>query len=289
MLYSYFDNLQQKVISSTTSIFEPSVNIFKNGIIINHQKVGTRFVQEIASGNSYLSSSDNKQVQFILSNTIITKSNGDMLKSVDYHFEKKYIRGPWSEDGRNYLLDTYTEWKDDESFLNSQGYSNYSDFFFNNDKDIYFLIRNPIYRFFSGVIQIISVNQNDITLESFGKLLRENWESVISDIHTINYLEHYKEMIYNIKDKSKIKVIDLSHLKSQKACEFFCKLREDDLPKEIYSNINLSIDSNRETYSKLYKLYENVEIDNSIVIQYLKTEYSYYTELVKSQYFVNLA
>lgn len=288
MKNSYFNDLEQKVIALSTSIFEPSVNVFKNGIVINHFKVGTRFIQEVASGNSKLTNEDNQQVQFILSNSVILDENQNLLKYVDFHFEKKYIRGPWTDSGRKYILDTYKLWKDDESFLNSQGYSNYTDFFLNNQKDIIFVIRNPIHRFFSGIIQILSFNPNDITIESFGKLLRENWESIISDVHTVNYLEHFKEFIYNINDKSKIKIIDLSHLKSNKACEFFCSLREDNLPKEIYSNLESSIDSNRETYQKLYKLYKEVEIDESILIQYLKTEYAYYLELKKSKYFLSL-
>jgi len=286
MSYSYFDVLQQNVESSSHYIFEPTVNVFKNGIVINHQKVGTRFIQEIASGNQHLSCIDNKQIHFnIVNNSIF----GDYtLKPIQYLFQERYVSAPWHDNSKSFLTEGYTEWKDDETFLESQGMDNYTDFFFNNPKDIIFIIRNPIHRFFSGVVQILSVDEQEVTLESFGKLLRENWQEVISDIHTQNYIENYKEMIYNIKDKSKIKVIDLSHLKSQKACDFFCNLREDDVVREIYGNIDNHVDSNKAQYSKLYSLYENVDSDNSIFIQYIKNEYNHYMELRNSPYFHKL-
>jgi hypothetical protein len=287
MEYSYFNKLQQNVISSSHFVFEPTVNVFKNGIVINHQKVGTRFIQEIASGNNRLSCSDNKQIHF---NIVNNHMFGDcILKPIQYHFSKRYISAPWHDNGKSFLTEGYTEWKDDETFLESQGMDNYTDFFFNNPKDIIFIVRNPIHRFFSGVIQILAVdNKNNITIESFGKLLRENWEEIVSDIHTLNYLENYKEMIYNIKDKSKIKIVDLSHLKTQKACDFFCNLREDDVIRKIYENIDKHVDSNKEEYSKLYSLYENIDSDASIFIQYIKSEYNHYKELVNSPYFHKL-
>ena len=287
MEYHYFHKLQEKVQSSCKYIFEPTVNIFKNGIVINHQKVGTRFIQELAAGNSYTIQKNNQQVQFIF---LDSENNGDYtLNPIKYHFKNRYVLSPWYDDGKSFSWEGYPEWKTDESFLKSQGYDNYTDFFFNNKKDFIFIIRNPIHRFFSGVIQILSVNEKEVTIEEFGETLRENWQIILSDIHTVNYLEHYKEMIYNIKDKSKIKIVDLSQLKTQKACDMFCDLRGDDISREIYKNINEKIDSNRETYSKLYKLYEDVETDDSIFIQYIKSEYNTYQELKDSPYFLDIS
>jgi hypothetical protein len=288
MTNNYFNSLQNKVLSSTSFVFEPSINVFKNGIVINYQKVGTRFIQEIASGNTQLANEDNKQVQFIISAFPPCDENQNPLNYIEFEFVKKYVRAPWKEGGRKYLMDTYRDWHDDESFLKSQGYENYTDFFLNNKNDIIFIIRNPIHRFFSGIVQILTFSNEKLTIESFGKLLRNNWENIISDIHTINYLQHYKDLIYNIKDKSKIKIIDLSHLKSQKACDFFCSLRGDDVIREIYKNIDSSIDSNKDEYTKFYKLYENIDENESIFIQHIKAEYNNYLELKSSKYFMNL-
>lgn len=286
MSSSYFNLLQQNIISSSNYQFEPTVNIFKNGIVINHQKVGTRFLQEISSGDVHLASSDNKQIQFnFFGDPFYSEYK---LKPIQYLFQKKYVCAPWHDNGKMFLTNTYKDWKDDESFLESQGVDNYTDFFLNNKRDIIFIIRNPIERFFSGIVQILTVGYREITTESFAKLLKDNWEDVISDIHTLNYLENYKEMIYNIKNKSKIKIIDLSHLKSKKACDFFCNLREDDVVREIYKNIDNHVDSNRNQYSKLYSLYENINSNNSIFVQYIKSEYRNYLELKKSPYFCKL-
>lgn len=286
MSYNSFDILEQNVFSITNHIFEPTVNIFQNGIVINHQKVGTRFLQEIASGNSTLASEDNKQIQFQIFNT--PHYSDINLKPIKYHFKTRYVCAPWNNNGKKFLTDTYTQWKSDEDFLNSQGLDNYTDFFFNNPNDVIFIIRNPIHRFFSGIIQILAVDIKNITISEFGKILKENWKDILSDIHTVNYLENYKEFIYNIKDKSKVKIIDLSHLKSKKSCDFFCKLRGDDDILPIYENINNHVDSNKKLYSSLYSLYEDIEPNDSTVIQYLKTEYIHYLDLKSSKYFVPL-
>jgi hypothetical protein len=287
MEYNFFKDLENKVFSTYSSVFEPSVNIFENGIVINYQKVGTRFLQLISSGDKFLSNTNNKQIQFIFLN--ISTIGSFELNPINYEFSKKFVSSPWTNESKNFLLEGYPLGISDESFLQTQGYKNYTDFFFNNNKDFYFIIRNPIHRFFSGVIQILNVDVEEITIENFGNLLRENFHYIMSDIHTINYLNHYREMIYNIKDKSKIKIIDLSHLKSKNSYDFFCKLRGDDVIKPIYDNIDEFVDSNRETYEKLYELYKEVDPDFSISIQYIKEEYSVYQELKNSQYFLDLS
>jgi len=287
-----FQVVRDSIISYGNTIFEPTVNIFQNGIVINHQKVGTRFLEKVVSETTGYSATDNRQIMFKIFRDPTLQNN---TSTINYHMSERYVFTPWhdlNEDelrDRPLLKERYKDWKDDKTFFESNGVETYTDFFFNNPKDIYFIIRSPIHRFFSGILEILSVEPEGITLERFRHIIMNNWKSIFEDIHTIHYLEHVKEMIYNIKDKSKIKIIDLSHLKSKQACEFFCNLRGDDKVREIYNNIHNNVDSNKILYSQFYSLYSQEDLHNSSFVRYLKTEYYYYQELKNSQYFLDLS
>ena len=278
--------VREFISSHGNDIFEPTINVFKNGIVINHQKVGTRFLEKVVSTNTMYSTTDSNQIMFQIKRDSYKKS---ILTHIDYHMGTRYVIAPWHDRSKKEIVDTYKNWKDDLSFLESNGVTSYTDFFFNNPKDIYFIIRSPIHRFFSGVLEILAVEPEGITLERFRHIIMNNWRTIFEDIHTVHYLEHIKEMIYNVKDKSKIKIIDLSHLKSEKACQFFCDLRDDLRVRKIYNNIDNNVDSNKELYSQFYSLYSNEDLETASFVRYLKTEYFYYQELKNSQYFLDLS
>lgn len=286
MINEDFQLVRDFISSYGNIVFEPTVNVFENGIVINHQKVGTRFLEKIVSKHTMYSSTDSKQVMFKIYRDPHKKS---ILTGIDYYLGTRYVYAPWHNPSQKEVVDSFRDWKDDKTFLESNGVDTYTDFFFNNTKDIYFIIRSPIHRFFSGILEILSVEPEGITLERFRHIIMNNWRTIFEDIHTTNYLEHIKEMIFHIKDKSKIKIIDLSHLKSEKACDLFCKLRGDNKVKSIYEDIDKNVDSNKELYSQFYSLYSTEDLQTSSFPRYLKTEYYYYQELKNSQYFLDLS
>ena len=286
MINEDFQLVRDFISSYGNIIFEPTVNVFQNGIVINHQKVGTRFLEKVVSKDTLYTTTDNRQVMFKIKRDSHSKS---ILTHIDYHLGTRYVYGPWHDKSQVDAVNTFRDWKNDKTFLEHNGVETYTDFFFNNPKDIYFIIRSPIHRFFSGILEILSVEPEGITLERFRHIIMNNWRSIFEDIHTIHYLEHIKEMIYNVKDKSKIKIIDLSHLKSQKACEFFCDLRGDEKVRNIYKHIDRNVDSNKELYNQFYSLYSFEDLQTSSFPRYLKTEYYYYQELKNSQYFLDLS
>lgn len=336
-------------------IFEPTLNIFKNGIIFNYKKVGSRFLREIASGGNGKIFTDNKQIELLIKNKQDNQLDDIYLNlnnSIQYQFTQKYVVAPWHinkmaifnkiENNRvTNLVNSYTIWKDDISFLNSFGKSNYSELFFENDSDIIFLIRDPLDRFVSGLTQIIHIfmdiietfpnelsffkKNSEITemniddlirvykihfyqppdlvkyipesviIKIFKYILRYKWELIFQDIHTESYLSHFRELIYNIKDKSKIKIIDLNHLKSRKSMDFFCELRGDSIPLEIYSNIDSHIESNKIIYNVIKSniLEHNINFDtfNNIynpVSYFLRNEIHNYINLITSPYLLKL-
>lgn len=286
MINEDFQLVREFIISCGNTIFEPCVNIFENGIVITHQKVGTRFLEKAVSGKTEYSTTDHRQVMFKIKRDRFKKST---ITNIDYHLGTRYVYGPWNDMNQKEIVDSYEKWKDDKTFLESNGVETYTDFFFNNTKDIYFIIRSPIHRFFSGILEILAVEPEGITLERFRHIIMNNWKNIFEDIHTTHYLEHVKEMIYHIKDKSKIKIIDLSHLKSEKACDFFCELRGDLRVRKLYSNIDNNVNSNKELYSQFYSLYSDKDLQKAAFVRYLKEEYYYYQELKNSKYFLDLS
>lgn len=283
-----FQLVREFIFSYSNTAFEPCVNVFENGIVINHQKVGTRFLEKIVSGEAGFSRTDHRQVMFGIFRTPHTFSNHSEIK---YHFGSRYIMAPWHDKGNEdskYLVESYKIWKSDKTFFESNNVNNYTEFFFNNKKDIYFIIRNPIHRFFSGILEILAVEPEGITLDRFRWIMMNNWRSIFEDIHTVNYLEHIKEMIYNIKDKSRIKILDLSHLKTENAYQLFCDLRGDTKIKNIYKNLDHEVNSNKDLYSQFYSLYSSEDLEGASFVRYLRNEYGNYLELRNSEYFLNL-
>lgn len=322
-------------------IFEPSLTMFDKNLVINYKKVGTRFLREIASGGILKMETDNKQIDCIISSMPMANASIDSNK-LSYKFSTNYITMPWhTPDNKNYLLKSFSVWKDDISFLDTLGVKSYTELFFENENNITFIIRNPIERFFSGVIQISTayfcdlknnttdinrfknilgesddtvalildiftnekfnstlLNQSfsqELIIKLYSYFLQNNWPLVTCDIHTEPYLIHFKELMYNVNNSSKIKIIDLSHMRSNKSVEFFSELSSNNIKNTIRStketiDTNLSLSNilieayNRGTFSKSIL---NMKID--FIHDYLKDEMIAYNQFINSKHFINLA
>lgn len=333
------------------STFEPTLNPFKNGLLINYKKVGTRFFGQLLSIPLELSKS---KIQMDLIIQKIPRQN-DIISldtpqyQLNYEYETKFCYTEFDQiephDLRRHPTH-FLEYSNSIEFLKYCEVENYNELFFNNKKNIIFLIRNPIHRFFSGVIQImytilydISENEdlvkeinfytgltkddiinlsnsisNPYMTEQIIPTLKKNeiellisfiiekkWNSIFQDIHTDNYLFNYVEWIHHIKDKTKIKIIDLKDCLSNKSLDFFINLMGNDLLKSQYSE-----SSNPMTYwewlynqtgtnKSVYKLFidkllqsKSNFLENSSLEYYLRNEYEIYDSLVNSPYYVDL-
>jgi len=330
-------------------VFEPTVCVFDNGVLLQYKKVGTRFFRTLVCNGQDNIHTDNKQIDFTIKTYPSNIINGN--DSIEYKFSKKYVHTPWHEKEKlrpedlNEKLRSYPRWNTDNDFLTEMGVKSYTEFFFENKKDIIFLVRNPLDRFFSGVTQCIIAycfdvqhwpdeydffkSQLQVSDEMMGLIIKcfveaqfdsisvtehlppniikkvfkyfisNKWGMIIRDVHSEPYLVHFQEIMYNIKDTSKIKIIDLSHLRTPAAAEFFSKLRnvDDRLYEEIMK------DQRKEDNSPIYKyaidLYRNNHFftndalvndsaSTCIVSEYLKQEIIVYHELINSSHFVNL-
>ena len=328
------------------SSFEPTLNPFKNGLLVNYKKVGTRYMSQLLS--LPLDVTSNK----IQMDTIITKhpriKDEYLLDSseymVNYEHSKKFCYTEFEIKDTDFKNTYYSNYRNSNEFLKYCEVNNYNELFFNNKQDIIFLVRNPIHRFLSGIIQVLFVILHDIQhderiineinfytglgggdLKNLYKIISENnideiklstlkknelellisyiiekqWNLLFQDIHTQNYLFNYIEWMYNIKDKSKIKIIDLEDCRSDKSLEFFTSLIGSDILKSYDSNnitktywewMGDQTGTNKPIYNIFYKklLTHDFNLGSSSMYYYLKDEYELYDSLINSPYFVDL-
>lgn len=316
------------LIGVSNNFYEPTYTIFDNAIVLNHKKTGTRFFAHMASYpiNHW---EINHQYDFCILNIDGSQYDGDercIIKTLllDYHVNINF------GEGHDTTCPNY------DTFFEKNGVKNLEEFMFENPKPIYAVIRNPIERFLSGIVQVFGIYVDtmlvlddekirlkrhiDITddeikniktyfndvfnlhhpnEESKNKLSKIAVSKIISyilqhyphlylmDIHTQNYLFGLKELIYNIKDKTKLKIIDLGDCKSEKAFELFNTWSNNQNYNSIFKNMKDYVLSNKIIYDFIFKYDDNT--NNILAIRnYLNSESIHYESLKKSEFFLKL-
>jgi hypothetical protein len=314
------------IIGISNNFYEPTFTIFDNAIVVGHKKTGTRFFAHMAS-YPIEHWKNNHQYDMCMLRIDGSNNNSDDRCYLETLFGKYYVSINFGE-GHDDTCPNY------DLFFEKNGVKNITEFIFNNEKDIYLIIRNPSNRFLSGIIQVLGIyidemlgveseqlrlkRHIDITDDEIknvkthfnevfnvhhpkqnSKLNKEAVSKIISyilqhyphlylqDIHTQNYLAGVKELLYNIKDKSKVKILDLDDCRKKQAFQIFNKWTNSQNYMEIYDNLNEYVLSNRIIYDYIFKYGEN---DNNIlsVRNYLNVEYAHYESLKNSEFFVKL-
>lgn len=316
--------------------FEPTISLFKNAIVFNYKKVGTRFFRELTSYPNDINL-DNKQYDLSFRHTQFNESLGDINK-LQYKFKNLYVYTVFDDEHSNpYIKNSFNGKTSQTQILEEEDVGSFQELILNNEnKNIVFVIKSPIKRFFSGLVQIVAafrdgliVDEKELNLLKFtsglsdtqirkfcknynlneelqdtdeGKeildiyirilmyILEYRWELILGDIHTENYLKNYHDLINNISDKSKIKVIDLDDCNTQSALNFFCDLRGDTLLEEVWDEfVKSKQESNYFIYKKILdKNFYRERISKSPIFSYLKNEQLAYLELKESKYFVKI-
>ena len=332
----------------TNCAFEPTLNPFENGLVINHKKVGTRYFDSLLS---LPDDSVNNKIQMDL---YITKNpfsfDGKIIDEekyvLNYKFDTRYCYTEFERNNDTLKSIVRKYFNNTDDFINYCGAGNINELLFNNKKDIIFIVRNPFHRFISGTIQILfsilneifnnenlrkeinfftnltdsdlkkivkyagDVNVNEKSLSNLQNneleriilyIIENKWNLLFQDIHTQNYLHNYLEWIYNIEDKSKIKIINLKDCRSIKALNFFTELIGSDILKQrniqsFHYKSNWEVLGSQTGTNKFFydfiikKLYtSNINFfNNSALSYYLRDEYQIYKNLIESKYFINL-
>ena len=335
------DNNQNSFVSDY--VFNPTINPFKNGIIINYKKVGTRFLSHVLSMPKS-EWEDNLQIDLFLKMGYPNVSE-DYRTLIPDTLSNYYVKSSFEALGDNpnefahKELSKFKQYRNTKEFLEYCDVTNFNDFFYNNPKDLYFLVRNPIERFISGTVQILMIlfqtmgtdentrdeiryytklsdsdiktlfrfvnadSINDLSkLQSIPShqislvlnyLLEKRWDMLLQDIHTENYLVNYKNWINNAQDKTKIKIINLNDLSTDKFKKLICKLRGDDIIYENEEFLSRFIQSNKVLYGPFIEKFilnhtSGVFSPKSVLSHYIKSEMQLYYELTHSPYYVDL-
>jgi hypothetical protein len=324
--------LEKQLYSYSNITFEPTINIFKNAILFNYKKIGTRFFRELlVYPNSIWETNRQLDIQF---NRISLTDNLNSPNNLKLRYKTYYITTPWDMDVDNHkeYMDSL-KWDSTESFLNDMEVDSFTELLLENTKkDIIFLIRNPLERFFSGIIQVmqadleilqesahhrnifktltditddgirnlikhynVDVLDENLNIENLKKyfkyILEYRFDKIYEDIHTEPYLQGYKELIYNIKDDSRIKIVNLDDCNnSQSSIDFFTNLDDNPNLEEFFKSKNFITkqSSNKFASSFLVEMYNNEEFKTPSVYHYLKREYAEYLNLMSSKYFVKI-
>jgi hypothetical protein len=323
-------------------VFEPTLTILKNAIILSYKKIGTRYFSIMASLPDDIYT-DKKQIELNIVNDLhINKNNIEdnsifEYSKINYGLNKYYVLTPFDLNKyQQYIVDVsgFSEFTNTNEMLKYLSVDSYNELLFQNKhRDIVFLIRNPLKRLLSGITQILFANieqfYNDeelrtefkfyskLTDSDIKKLLKmdklnrgnsldnnelnnlytffkfiveKKWNWILGDIHTENYLFNYLELIQNINDKSRIKIIDLEDCRTKKSLEFFSNLRGDNVLEQNWDDL----EQQRESNIFLYRMFIDNYINNFNVFKnsalkfYLNQEYQIYNSLINSPYFVDL-
>lgn len=138
--------------------FEPTLNPFQRGLLVNYKKVGTRYMGELLSLPS-THGVNPFQLDVRITNQPISseyKIYDDSHYQLKYEFSTKFC---FTQLDTTPVSKFYSNSKE---FLSYCGVKNYNELFFENKKDIIFLVRNPLQRFFSGIIQVMISALNEI-------------------------------------------------------------------------------------------------------------------------------
>lgn len=310
---------------ASSYMFEPTVSIFDKSVVFCYQKVGTRFFLFLSNWPKSINQTYN---QYHIN--IAYESTNDLNLRLNTEFNEY---STWI----NFLEEHKNSCYGHESFL-QKNEGNMNNFFFNNSKDLYFVIRDPLERFLSGITQVASsyisemIMQEDekIRIKKFTNLTNEQIENIyknynhyfnsdnefseqnmsnidldiftnivmyiikyraelyIYDAHTQNYLQKYKEFIYNIKNKNKVKIIDLKDCKKDSAIKLFNTWSDTIDYTSAFENTNGHIVSNKKLYKYIIsKMNSDDSISQSLYF-FLVSELKEYNELRRSKYFLNL-
>jgi hypothetical protein len=314
------NNLFAEICNSQNEIFEPTITSFKNAIVINYKKVGTRFFETISSWP--------QQGEDKISNQIDIR----FLKNIEGGLQPtKLLNGGMIA---NPFEGTYTpfktKWNNIEEFFEYHDVKNWDEFLFKNPKEIIFVVRNPVQRFLSGVSQVMagfmnenikiederedlkknsgpenltdleirtlmrSFNnpkhmnhiENEISAKVTTYILKYRWDQLLKDIHTDNYLVAFSNWINQIEDKSKIKIINLEDCKTKEALSFFNYLRGDTELESMWADKNNFIDSNKKIYNSVAK--SLMKTETFFWVRYLKHEIHNFIDLLNSEHYIDL-
>lgn len=116
--------------------------------------------------------------------------------------------------------------------------------------------------------------------------IEKKWNLIFDDSHTEPYLINFKEWMYNIEDKSKLKIVDISQFSSNKSKELIKTIKSNSYETNVFKAIESFKSSNKKVYSEFLTEYSS---KNLTFYNYLKNEMQIYWNLRNSKFFIDLS
>lgn len=116
--------------------------------------------------------------------------------------------------------------------------------------------------------------------------IEKKWNLIFDDSHTEPYLYNFREWMYNIEDKSKLKIIDISQFSSNKSKELIKNVKSNFDETDSFNSIESFKSSNKKVYSDFLIEYSS---KNLSFYNYLKNELQIYWNLRNSKFFIDLS
>lgn len=317
-----------------TYIYSPMVTVFDKSVFVQYKKAGTRYISGISS-YPLSEVKDCFQLELFIQtqpmmgtdlsmdieNYKIVSSIYDLYAFTSFDHAKDHI----------VEIEKFKKFTSTKEFLDYTNVLNFTQFFFENPRDLYFVIRNPIERFLSGVIQILLSGVNETILNEktredikyytkitdrelkdamkiFDKtnsdlyhlneipknilfpimeyFIEKKIDITFTDTHTENYLHYFKDWMYDVKDKNKIKIIDISQFSTNTAKKMITSLNTNIVENDAFDLIEPFKSSNKKVYQDFLSEYAT---KNLTFFNYLKSEIQIYNSLIDSKFFVDLS
>jgi hypothetical protein len=309
-------------------MFEPTVNIFDKSVVVCYQKVGTRFFLFLSNWPKSISQTYNQyQINFNLLNNTTSDARlnlntlfGNFETTISFIEEHKnscydydtffsknnvsninnfflenpkdmifVIRNPIkrflsgiTQVASAYISELITKSDEREKI---KSLSNITDLEIDS-------IYNNYNHYFNEYDEFSENNLSNIDIDIFIKIivyiLNHKSNLYYYDVHTQNYLSKFKELMYNISDKSKIKIIDLEDCNKKSAYTFFNNWSDDIDYISAYDNTKGHVVSNKKLYNRIDFILNNENILSQSLYHFLQEEYKNYIELRNSKYFIKL-
>lgn len=317
-----------------TYIYSPMVTVFDKSIFVQYKKVGTRYISGIAS---YPLSEVQECYQLELFIQTQPMMGIDLSMDIENYKIGSSIYDSYAftsfDLAKDHVveIEKFKKFTSTKEFLDYTNVSNFTQFFFENPRDLYFVVRNPIERFLSGIVQILLSGVNETILNEktredikyytkitdrelkdamkiFDKtnsdvyhlneipknilfpimeyFIEKKIDSTFTDSHTENYLHYFKDWMYDVKDKSKIKIIDISQFSTNTAKKMITSLNANIVENNAFDLIERFKSSNKEIYENFLGEYAT---KNLTFYNYLKSEMQIYNSLIHSKFFVDLS
>ena len=319
-------NLNDHKLSGHGYMFEPTISIFDKAVVICFQKVGTRFflflsnwpksINEVYnqyqinisydSGNNSkftlnTETGDYNTSMFFLDehkntfsdiNSFLQNNGGDMNTFFFNNEKDMYfvIRDPIvrflsgiSQIASSYVGELLTQ---PEERIIIKSLSDITDGEIDH-------IYNNYNHYFNEWDDFTENNLSNVDINIFVKIIvyiiNHKPYLYFYDAHTQHYLSKYKDLIYNIKDKTKIKIIDLADCNKKSAYNLFNTWSDNIDYINAYNNTTGHIVSNKKLYNHIKFLLNSDDSPISQSLYYfLLTEIKEYEQLKNSKYFIKL-